>query len=171
MWVAGSEKSRGVADHHVARGYVLGNDGAGANQGLSPDGDAAHDDRAAADACPPTNSRRHHFPVLFDLRPSAGRGPRIGIVDEHDSVTHEDFILDRHALADKSVAGDFAAGADDRVFLNLDKRPDPTLVADRAAVEINEAVDRDVFSQPHVGCDPETVGRIHFLLRARWHLR
>ena len=171
MWVAGSEKSRGVADHHVARGYVLGYDGAGANQGVSPDGDAAHDDRAAADACPPTNSRRHRFPVLFGLRQSAGRGARIGIVDEDDAMTHEDLILDRHALADKGVAGDLAAGADHRVFLDFHEGANARFVADPAAVKINEAVDRDVFSQPHVGCDPETVGRIHFLLRARWHLR
>ena len=70
--------------------------------------------------------------------PVGGRRPRIRVVDEHHAVADEDMVLDRDALADERVARDLAAPADRRVLLNLDERADLGLVADRAAVEVDE---------------------------------
>ena len=161
---AGAEESGRVAGHDMTGGDVFGDHGAGANQRSRADGDTAQNGCPAADRCTSAHAGGDHFPISFSLRQPIRCRSRVRIVDEHDPMTHEDFVLDRDAFADEGMAGDFAAGADDRVLLNLHKRADATLVADPAAVEINETMDRDVFSQPNVGRDPQSVHRIHSLL-------
>ena len=48
-----------------------------------------------------------HFPVFLGLKLSFGRRrPRIGVVNEHDPVSDEYVILNRHPFAYESVAGD-----------------------------------------------------------------
>src|SRR5439155_12265669 len=78
------------------------------------------------------------------------RGTRVLVVDEHDAVTDEDLVLDRHAVAYERVALHLAAGADARAALNLDERPDARPVPDRAAVEVRERADPDVVAEVDV---------------------
>jgi hypothetical protein len=42
------------------------------------------------------------------------------------------------------------------VLLHLDKRPDPRVVADRAAIEVDEGMDLHVAPEANVGSDPLT---------------
>src|SRR5437773_11832993 len=51
------------------------------------------------------------------------------------------------------MALNLAAGADLHALLDLHERPDQRLVADRAAVEVDEREDLDVLAQPDVGGD------------------
>jgi hypothetical protein len=60
-------------------------------------------------------------------------------------MTDKDVVLDGHALANKGVRGDLAIPSDEGVLLDLDERSDPAVVADRAAVEIDEGKNFDVF--------------------------
>src|SRR5262249_59221391 len=64
------------------------------------------------------------------------------------------------ALADEGVAGDLAAASDRRALLDFDEGADLGLVADLAAVEIDEARQLDVLPEFHVGSDA-VVGVVH----------
>ena len=61
-------------------------------------------------------------------------------------MTHEDVVFDGHPFADEGMTGHFDVLADMRILLNLDERPDAAVVANPTTVEINEAVDADVFA-------------------------
>jgi hypothetical protein len=50
----------------------------------------------------------------------------------------ETLVLNLHAFANKTVRRDFATRSHDHVLLNLDKRADLSLVADRTAVQIHQ---------------------------------
>ena len=69
---------------------------------------------------------------------------RVQVVDEHHAVTDEHFILDRHPFANERVARNLAVRANHRVFLNLHERPDARIVADAAAIQIDEGIYPDV---------------------------
>ena len=58
--------------------------------------------------------------------------------------------LDGNAFADEGMARDLAAIADPRALLNLDERADLCLVADLAAVEVDEGKDPNVSAQLNV---------------------
>src|SRR6266851_1292128 len=63
----------------------------------------------------------------------------------------EHLVFDGHALADEGVALDLAAGADFHALLDLDEGADRRLVADLAAVQVDEGVEADVPAQLDVG--------------------
>lgn len=66
-----------------------------------------------------------HFQSASVWRLPSGIGrPRKAVVDESHAVADEDFIFNRHALANKAVAGNLAPLADARAFLDFNKRPD-----------------------------------------------
>jgi len=62
----------------------------------------------------------------------------------------EDLVLDGDALADERVARHFAAPADGGIFLHFDEGADLRPVADRTAVEVDEAGELHVAPEPHV---------------------
>ena len=61
-------------------------------------------------------------------------------------MADKDIVFDGHAFADKGVAGYFAVFADKSVFLNLDKGTDFGVVANGAAIEVDEVVDLNVLA-------------------------
>ena len=69
---------------------------------------------------------------------SVGGGAGIDVVDEHHAVADEDVVLDGHAFADERVAGNLALTAHRSVLLNFHERSDFGVVADFAAVQIDE---------------------------------
>src|SRR5687768_6281637 len=146
-----SQNPRGVAGDRGPGGHVARDDRAGPDRGALADLDAAEDGRARPDGGPAPDDGAFERPVRLPLRRAVGVGrARAAVVDELDAVADEDLVLDRHALADEGVAGDFAARADARALLDFDERADPRLVADLAAVEVDEVVDRHVAAEPHV---------------------
>ena len=86
--------------------------------------------------------------------PAGRRRPRVHIVDKRHVMADEDVVLDRHAFADEGVGGDLAVPADEGALLDLDEGPDLGIVADRAAVEVDEGENLDVLAQLDVGRDP-----------------
>ena len=62
-------------------------------------------------------------------------------------MTHEDFVLDLYAVADERVTRDLARCANHRATLDLDERPDASVGADAAAIEIRERPYRDVLAE------------------------
>src|SRR2546430_1711186 len=66
-------------------------------------------------------------------------------------MSHKNFLLQRHSLANERVAGDLAPIPDSRPFLDFDERPDFHVIADLTAVQIGEAIDAHPFAQLHVG--------------------
>jgi hypothetical protein len=65
-------------------------------------------------------------------------------------MADEAVVFDGDALADKRVRADFAAGADVRVFLDLDECADFCFVADRTTIEVDEGEDSRVLAQSNV---------------------
>jgi hypothetical protein len=58
-------------------------------------------------------------------------------------VADEDLVLDVDPLTDEGVRRNLAARSDRRVLLDLDERTDLRLIADRAAVEVDEVRMKD----------------------------
>src|SRR5262245_5234494 len=150
--------------HHGPRFDVFRHHRPRSDQGAGPDRYPTQDHRPAADRGPFAHAGRDHRPVGLGLRLAIGRGPRVEVVDEHDAVADEYLVLDRHALADERVARDLAPGADRGVLLNLHERPDPRVVADPAAVQVDKAVDGDVSPEFHIRRDANAVHRVGALV-------
>lgn len=149
-----TQHPRGDSRDHRAGRHVAGDDRPRADQRSLADFDPAKDHGAAAQRRSPADESGRDPPVGFGLQRPVGGRPGIGIVDEEDAVPHEHLVLDRHALAEKRVALDLAPRAHDDVLLDLDEGPDPRLIADPAAVEVNEPVQDDVSPQLDVRGDP-----------------
>ena len=62
-------------------------------------------------------------------------------------MSDENFGFDRHTFANKRVTRYFAALADFRSFLNLNKGANPGFVSYLATVKVNEAMDTDIAPQ------------------------
>src|SRR5207302_10627 len=106
---------------------------------------------AGSDRSASQNPSADAFPVLVGLQAAfAANRPGILIVNKHDVVSNEDFVLESNALADKRVTGDFAPTANPGSLLNLDKRANLNVVADFAPVKIRKAVDAHVFAEFHI---------------------
>jgi hypothetical protein len=73
-------------------------------------------------------------------------------------MADEDSGLNCHALADKSVAGNFTTIADFRSLLNFNERPNPCFVADLATVKIDKTVNSYVTTELHIRSDPLVIG-------------
>src|SRR4030042_2547943 len=141
-----------VSGHDRPGGNVLGDDGPGPDDGAFAARHPGQDGHARSDRRPLLDQGRDDLPVGFRLEGAAGGGrSRVHIVDKSDVMADEDVVLDGHALPDEGVRGDLAVPADECVFLDLDERPDPGVVPDRAAVEVDEGEDLDVFPELDVG--------------------
>src|SRR5205085_1647086 len=122
--------------------------------------DAAEDGRVRADGCAASDDCRFELPVFFGLGRTVGAcGARASVVDEHDAVADEDFIFDADALADEGVARNLAARTHAHALLDFDEGADARLVADAAAVEVDEAVDSNVAAQDNVRSDAAELAR------------
>ena len=89
--------------------------------------------------------------LLASARRAAGRE---GVVDEHHAMADKTVLADRHQFADEGMGLHPGAGADHRAFLDFRKRPDKTVIADLAAVEIAGLDDPDPraeFDVAHAG--------------------
>ena len=62
-------------------------------------------------------------------------------------MSDEDVGFNRYALADEGMTRDLAAVADLCALLDFDKRPDPRLVANLAAIQIYERVNLHVATE------------------------
>src|SRR5207247_891475 len=125
------------------------------NNGALADRDAPEQHRPGTDRGTAFHQRRNHPPVPLRLQPTAvRRGAGVEVVDEADVVPHEHLVLDRHTFTDEAVALDLAARPDLRPLLNLHERADRRLVADLAAVQVDERVDAHVPPQLDVRGDP-----------------
>jgi len=97
------------------------------------------------------------------------------IVDKDHAVADENGVFDGDAFAEEGVARDFAMGADFHAFLNFHESANLGVVADFAAVEIDEGKDLDMVADFDIGSDSlvSGEGRNHrvaeeTLLRLRW---
>src|SRR5208282_4301381 len=80
---------------------------------------------------------------------------REAIIDEQRAMADEYLVADGHAGADECMRRYLAAPPDRDVLLYLDERTDRGIVADDAAVEIDQlrVGDRHPLAQPYVGCN------------------
>src|SRR5713226_6316898 len=75
------------------------------------------------------------------------------VVDEGYAVAHENIVFNGHPFANKAVTRDLTILANLGVLLNLDKGAYLSVVADFAAIEIDELGELHIFSQLHIGGD------------------
>src|SRR3954468_6894473 len=151
---------RRVAGDDGAGGDASGDDGAGADDGTLADLKAAEDGGVAADGGAAADVRVFEPPVLFGLRRTVGaRRARQAVVREHHAVADEDLVFERHALADEGVARNLAARAHRGALLDLDEGADARLVADAAAVEVDEGVNLNVAPEFNVRRDAAELAR------------
>jgi hypothetical protein len=62
-------------------------------------------------------------------------------------VSDEDFVFERHTVADERVTLNLAVGPDDRSSLYLDERTDTRVVTDAATVEVRERMHDNVLAK------------------------
>src|SRR5215204_3172805 len=155
-----SKNSRRVAGDDGAGGDASGDDRAGADDGARADFESAEDGGVAADGGAAADDRVFERPVRLGLRRAVGaRGARPTVVGEHHAVADEDLVFERHALADEGVARNLAARAHPHALLYLDEGADARLVADAAAVEVDEGVELNVAPEFYVRGDAAELAR------------
>jgi hypothetical protein len=69
-------------------------------------------------------------------------------------VTNKHVIFDPDTFTDKRMARDLHVFTNNRILLNLDECADLAVVANRAAVKVDESEDAYVFTETHVRSDP-----------------
>jgi hypothetical protein len=91
-------------------------------------------------------------PIGFGLRMAAEDGSaRVFVVGEHDPMTDKAVVLHRDPLTDKGMTGNFHPAADADPFWGLDEDANLALVADFAAIQIDECVQLDVAADVDIG--------------------
>lgn len=144
----------GVAGDDCASWDIFCYDAAGADYRALPDGDPAEEGGAGAYGGAFLHNGLLAVPVGFRLQGAvSGRSAGIAIVRECHAVADEDFVFKHDAFANERMAGDLAALADGRAFLDFDESADLCFVTDSAAVEINEGKEADVFTEDNVRRD------------------
>src|SRR2546427_6913555 len=154
------QQARGTAGHDRMGRHIARHHAPGADEGVFADGDVGQDGRSRADRRSLPHQRRLDLPVLLGLQRTVRGSARIGIVDEHHAVAHEDVVLDGHALADEGVAGDLAILADPGVLLHLDEGAALGVGTHFTPVEIDEPGRLHALAQLHVARDAEIVAHI-----------
>ena len=130
-----ADDSGGVSGHDGIGGNIAGDHAARANDRAPAHRDPAQKGRAGPDGGAALHPRRNALPIRLGLQSSAFvGGAGVEIVDEGDVVPHENIVLQNHPFANEGVAGDFAAMADARAFLNLNKGSNLYVIANLAAV-------------------------------------
>src|SRR5262249_29970364 len=131
--------TRRIASDDSIRRHVSSHDGASANESLFANSYAAKDSSVAADGDTPPDAGGHAGPILFALqRAIITRGARKQVIYKHHAVADERLVLDGHARTDESVALHLHPFTDDHLLLDLDEGADAAVVADVAAVKIDE---------------------------------
>src|SRR5688572_8721544 len=123
------------------RWHIFGDDTASTYNGIFSYGNAAEDRGARTDGGTTFHQRRNASPIGIGLQPTIDGGAGIFVVDERDVMSNEHVILDRHAFADKSMAGNFDMPTNFRPLLDLDEGADLRIITDFTPVEINEVID------------------------------
>src|ERR1700743_3569085 len=99
-----------ISPHNGIRRYILGHNTSCSHDRILADTCIGKDRSARTDGCPFSHYCVFYFPITLCLQiPAGGCRAWIAIVHECNAMSDEDVILDRHTLADKSVAGYFAA--------------------------------------------------------------
>lgn len=150
----------GISGYDRTRRDVLGDDAPSANQSPFTDRHPAQDGRTGSDG----GASLHHgglaMPILFGLHGTIRiRRSWPQVIDERHVVPDEHFVLDGYSLADESMAGDLAAMADGRPFLNLNKCPDLTFVANLATIQVDESKDFGSLADLDPWSDPLEKGK------------
>lgn len=68
-------------------------------------------------------------------------------------MTDKDFVLDRNAFTNKSVARDFTIAAYAGAFLNLDERTYLAAIANFTTVKVDKVIDDHIAAELNVGRD------------------
>ena len=139
------QNPRGVSSDDGARGRVGGYDCARTDDCAFPNRDAAKNRGATPNTRPTFHDRWHDRPVSLSLQCAALRcRARVFVIDKSDPMTNEHLVLDVDAFANEAMTRDLAIAADSRALLNLDERTDLRVVADFAAVKVDEVIDNHV---------------------------
>src|SRR5262245_11072695 len=102
------------------------------------------------------HQRLFGFPICVSLQLTAGTGRSwIRVIDEHDTMTNEDLILDRHTFADEGMTRNLAAAADNGVLLNFNEGTNLGVIADFTSVQVDEVRELDAFSELDVGSNDD----------------
>src|SRR5581483_7742072 len=118
-----------VTRHHAAR----------RDQGALADRDPAYDRGVGPDARAPLDERWHDVPLAgLEQLPSRVDCPRVAIVGETHVGTDEGALLDGHARGNEGERFDLHVPGEPRATLDFDERGDPAVVADEAAIEIDQ---------------------------------
>src|SRR6266702_7368165 len=151
-----SHKLCGISRHNCVRRHVFRHNAPGANDRVLTNGYIAQNGRSGTNGSPFADFGSFDFPVGFRLQPASGnRCARVHVVDEGHAVANEDVVFNVHALTDERMARNLAAAADRGILLDFDERSDFRLIADFAAVQIDEFRKLHVLAQLHAGSDAD----------------
>src|SRR5712692_9185027 len=146
--------SCGIPKDNGVRRHVSGNHAACAYDGIFPNRDVRQDRASRPDRSAFLHERLFDLPVCFGLELAAVCGSAgIDVIDESDVVANKNVVFDVYAFTYKGVAGNLAALADFCVLLDFDERADLRLVADFAAVQVDEFGKLDVLAELHTRSD------------------
>lgn len=138
---------RGDADHEGVVGNVGGDDGAGGDEAVTPQGDAADDCGVGADARAAADDGLHVV-----VGPTLGVfAARIADVGEGHRRAAEDVVLQFDAFVDRDVILNLAVIADADVGGDVDVLTDGTVRTDpRAGLDVGEVPDLRAVADLHV---------------------
>jgi hypothetical protein len=95
------------------------------------------------------------FPISFRLQLAIDiRGPGMEIVGKGDIMTDENFVFERHPLADKGMARNFAAVSDFGALLDFDESADLYVVANFTPIQIDKPMEPNVPTQLDIRSNP-----------------
>lgn len=147
-----------ISSKSLVAGDIACDHAAGTYHRILTDHHPTEDRATGPDRRPATDPGFKQFPVVRLLRTAVGTGrPRVPVVGEHHSVANEDLVFDRYPFANESVAGNLAARSDAGSLLDFHEAPDPCLVANFAAVKIDETMQAHIPAKPDIGSNPEVV--------------
>src|ERR1019366_6299729 len=143
-----------VSCHYRVARNILGDHAPGAHNCILADRGIGKNPGAGADRRTFLNHRPLHFPVGFGPQPSVrGRGPGIGVVDEHHAVPYKYVVFHDDAFTNKRMAGYLATLSDNGILLDLDECAYLRLAANFAAVQVYKVRELYILPQFHVARD------------------
>lgn len=151
-----------LREHAPDSGWIPGNDGpcgdvscddgAGPDNRMFSDGDAAKQGCVGADGGTLLDDGRETSPVRLRLGTSVFvGGPGQQVVGEHDAVADKDIILNGDATADEGMTGNLASSTDPNLLLDLYEGSDLRVVSDFTPVEIDEAKESNARPELNIG--------------------
>src|SRR5208283_2413580 len=154
------KKSGWISCHYGICRNIAGDDASGPNYGVFTNCHVGQNSTSGTDAGSIFDQGGFDFPVRFRLKPARLIDrPRVSIVYENNSMANEDVVFYGHPFADEGMARNLAVLADRGIFLDLDKRAYPGIVANLTAIEVYELRELDVFTKPHIIGDAKKAHR------------